>query len=185
MNISVVILAGGRGSRFGGVDKGLMLWQGKPLIEHIVASLPASAPVFISANRNIARYQHYGYPVLTDTLDGYQGPLAGMLSALQQCKTEYLLCLPCDTPQPPSQLAERLLQTMLAANTAIAICHDGNRLQPLFALMSPVILPQLERWLASGQRKVEDLFTELDAAICDFSDQPQSFYNINTPDDVK
>ena len=184
-NISVVILAGGRGTRVGGIDKGLMPWRGKPLIEYILPGLPKTSPVFINANRNIERYLQYGLPVVADTLTDYQGPLAGILSAMTQCKTDYLLCMPCDSPQPPQQLAERLFQCMQQANKSSAICHDGQRLQPLFALMSRTLQPQLENWLASGQRKVELFFTEVESAVCDFSDQPQCFHNFNTPEDMK
>lgn len=183
--MTIVILAGGRGTRVGGIDKGLMPWQDKPLIEHILSGLPKTSPIMINANRNIETYQQYGYPVIQDTLTDYQGPLAGILSAMMQCKTDYLLCMPCDSPQPPQQLAERLLHCMQRNNKPAAVCHDGHRLQPLFALMSRRIQPQLEAWLASGQRKAELFFAETDAAICDFSDQPACFHNFNTPEDMK
>jgi molybdenum cofactor guanylyltransferase len=184
-NITFVILAGGRGTRVGGIDKGLMLWQNKPLIEHILSSLPETSPILINANRNMDKYQQYGYPVVQDTLIDYQGPLAGMLSAMLQCQTEYMLCIPCDSPQPPQQLAERLLECMRTANQSAAICHDGHRLQPLFVLMSRSIQPQLEAWLSSGQRKAELFFVATNAAICDFSDQPQCFHNFNTTEDMQ
>ena len=184
-NITIVILAGGRGTRVGGIDKGLMLWRDKPLIEHILASLPKASPVLINANRNIEKYQQYGLPVVADALADYQGPLAGILSAMKQCKTDYLLCLPCDSPQPPAALTERLWQCMSGNNKTCAICHDGERLQPLFALMSLKLQPQLETWLAAGQRKVENFFLEANAAVCDFSDQPQCFHNFNTAEDMK
>ncbi|HEX5637050.1 MAG TPA: molybdenum cofactor guanylyltransferase MobA, partial [Gammaproteobacteria bacterium] len=184
-NITIVILAGGRGSRAGGIDKGLMLWQGKPLIEHILQVLPKTSPILINANRNLEQYQRYGYDVVADTLTDYQGPLAGILVAMKHCKTEYLLCMPCDSPQPPQQLAERLWRCLQDTHKPAAICHDGQRLQPLFGLMSLTLLPQLEAWLAGGQRKVELFFTEVDSAVCDFSDQPACFHNFNTAEDMK
>jgi molybdenum cofactor guanylyltransferase len=183
-NITIVILAGGRGTRVGGIDKGLMLWRDKPLIEHILACLPKTSPILISANRNIERYQQYGLPVIADALADYQGPLAGILSAMKQCKTDYLLCLPCDSPQPPAELIAHLWRCLSVNHKSCAICHDGERMQPLFALMSLTLQPQLETWLAAGQRKVEKFFLEMDAAVCDFSDQPQCFHNFNTPEDM-
>lgn len=183
-NITIVILAGGRGTRVGGIDKGLMLWRGKPLIEHILAGLPENSPRLINANRNIEHYRQYGLPVIADTLENYQGPLAGILSAMKQCKTGYLLCLPCDSPKPPAELAERLWRCMSDNHKTCAVCHDGERMQPLFALLSLTMQPQLETWLTTGQRKVEHFFLEMDAAVCDFSDQPQCFHNFNTPEDM-
>lgn len=183
-NISIVILAGGRGSRVAGIDKGLMLWQGKPLIEHILPCLPKSSPVFINANRNLEHYQQYGVPVIADTLNDFQGPLAGILSVMQQCQTDYLLCIPCDTPQPPLRLAERLMQCLLDSNASAVICHDGERVQPLFALMSCTLQQPLASWLASGQRKAEYFFRDVNAAVCDFADQSHRFNNFNTPEDM-
>lgn len=184
-NISFVILAGGRGSRVGGLDKGLMRWQDKPLIEHILSALPDGISIYINANRNLDLYRQYGYPVIADALADYQGPLAGILSTMMQCKTDYLLCLPCDSPQPPAQLAERLWQCLHSAGKPAAVCHDGQRLQPLFALMSLSLRPQLADWLASGQRKAALFFTAADSAVCDFSDQPHCFHNFNSAEDMQ
>ena len=183
-NISIVILAGGRGTRLGGVDKGLMLWQGKPMIEHLLPTLPAASPLMINANRNIEQYQRYGVPVIRDQLENYQGPLAGILCALQHCHTDYLLCMPCDSPQPPTQLSERLLQCLLSNHATAAICHDGERLQPLFALLSRDLQAPLQAWLAGGQRKAEFFFREINAAVCDFTDQAERFKNFNTRQDM-
>ena len=181
-----VILAGGRGSRMSGVDKGLMEWQGKPLIEHILSELVTDRmDILISANRNLERYQSYGYPVINDTLDDYQGPLAGILTAMMQCKHDYLLCIPCDSPSPPLDLAPRLFDCIKKEQKTCSICHDGIRLQPLFAVIHLSEREQLQNFLDSGQRKVHDFFIQLDPAICDFSDQPNHFHNFNTPDDMQ
>lgn len=181
-----VILAGGRGTRMAGQDKGLIEWEGKPLIEHILAHLDSTgSDIMINANRNAERYQHYGYPIVSDTLDDYQGPLAGILSAMLQCKHDYLLCLPCDSPKPPQNLAQRLLQSIKNEDKRAAICHDGKRLQPLFSIIHCGEQQRLIEFLSAGNRKVHDFFLQLDPAICDFSDQADRFHNFNTADDMK
>lgn len=181
-----VILAGGRGTRMSGLDKGLIEWDGKPLIEHILATLDSeSSNIMINANRNIVEYQNYGYPIVSDTLDDYQGPLAGILSAMLQCKHEYLLCLPCDSPRPPQHLAQRLLRCIENGHKNTAICYDGKRLQPLFAMIHCHEQQRLIDFLSSGKRKVHDFFQQLDPAICDFSDQADRFHNFNTAGDMK
>ena len=183
-NTCTVILAGGQGRRMQGQDKGLIEWQGKPLIEHILSQL-SSDNIIINANRNIERYRSYGYPVIHDSLDDYQGPLIGILSAMQHCSKQYLLCIPCDSPQPPEHMFSRLSECMTANNTQCAICHDGVRLQPLFALISTALKPELESFINQGKRKVHDFFLQLNPAICDFSDQGDRFHNFNRPEDMQ
>jgi molybdopterin-guanine dinucleotide biosynthesis protein A len=181
--LCTVILAGGRGQRMGGLDKGLVEWRGKPLIEHVLAHIPARSKILISANRNQDMYARYGHPVIADKLPDFAGPLAGILSAMQYCDRDYLLCLPCDTPQPPQQLAERLMQCLHTHHARCAICHDGTRVQPLFALLSCSLQPALREFLQQ-QHKVMDFFAQQNAVVCDFSDQPRHFDNLNTPDDL-
>ncbi|MCW8853684.1 MAG: molybdenum cofactor guanylyltransferase [Gammaproteobacteria bacterium] len=185
-NISTVILAGGLGRRMKNQDKGLIEWQGKSLIEHILSHISAqSGEIIINANRNLEHYAKLGFTLVSDEIDDYQGPLIGILSAMRSCSGDYLLCLPCDSPHPPSKLIERLsecLQSNKAASCALA--HDGERLQPLFSLMSCSIQNKLENFLNEGNRKVHDFFLSLDPVICDFSDQSSRFRNFNTPDDL-
>jgi molybdenum cofactor guanylyltransferase len=185
-DICTVILAGGQGRRMQGQDKGLLEWRGKPLIEHVLEALQVDLQgLMISANRNIERYRSYGYPVLHDSIGDYQGPLIGILTAMQHCRRNYLLCIPCDSPEPPPQLVERLSDCMLREDARCAICYDGKRLQPLFSLLSRNLQPQLEQFLADGRRKVHDFFEESYPAICDFSDLQQHFYNFNNPEDMQ
>lgn len=184
--ICTVILAGGRGSRMHGQDKGLIEWQGKPMIEHILSSLSDEhQPIFINANRNIERYREYAYDVIADTYDDYQGPLAGILSAMQHCQQDYILCIPCDSPQPPNDLLPRLLHCLAQQEASSAICYDGKRLQPLFSLISCSLQTELKSFLDSGNRKVHTFFENIHAAICDFSDQPECFHNFNTLEDMQ
>ena len=184
-NISTVILAGGRGRRMQNQDKGLIEWQGKTLIEHILSYISSQCDeIIINANRNLQRYNELGLILVSDEIDDYQGPLVGILSAMKICQHNYLLCLPCDSPHPPEQLTTRLINCLQSTNALCAIAHDGQRLQPLFSLMSCSIKDQLETFLNEGHRKVHDFFLSLDPVICDFSDQRARFRNFNTPDDL-
>lgn len=183
--ISTVILAGGLGRRMNNQDKGLIEWQDKMLVEHVLSHIaPECGEVIINANRNLERYAEFGLPMVSDEIDDYQGPLVGILSAMKTCHNDYLLCLPCDSPQPPEQLTQRLIECLESRDAICAIAHDGKRLQPLFSLMSCSIQEKLETFLNDGHRKVHDFFLSLDPVICDFSDQSAQFRNLNTPDDL-
>ncbi|MEW8394895.1 MAG: molybdenum cofactor guanylyltransferase MobA, partial [Candidatus Thiodiazotropha sp.] len=110
-DVTAVILAGGRGRRMGGEDKGLIELNGEPLIQHVITSIaPQVGQILINANRNQARYQAFGYPVIADSLLNYQGPLAGFIAALEAITTEDMLTLPCDGPPVPADMVERLYQ---------------------------------------------------------------------------
>ena len=189
-NISVVILAGGRGSRMQGKDKGLIKWQNKPLIEHVLDQILNNSAdnvgeIIINANRNENFYKNFGHKVIKDKITDFQGPLAGILSAMEECKYNFLLCLPCDSPRLPEELTERLMQCLQNNSSLCAICFDGKREQPLFSLISCAAKPQLETFLSEGKRKVHDFFHQLGATVCDFSDQADKFENFNTQDDMK
>jgi len=187
--ITLLILAGGRGQRMQGVDKGLMIWQNKPMIEHVIQhmSIPANK-IIISANRNIDTYENYAHKVICDDViqnqKDFQGPLSGIYTAMGTCTTPYLLCVPCDSPMPPNGLLKHLSQCLTSQKKTSALCHDGERLQPLFSLLSCQLKPQLFEFLQQGHRKVHDFFTLIDPAICDFSAQRDHFYNFNRPDDM-
>lgn len=182
---SFLILAGGRGQRMNGADKGLMQWQGKTMIEHIIQHIDVPQDkIIISANRNLDSYKNFSNNVISDELNDFQGPLAGILSAMHSCATPYLLCLPCDTPQPPENLLKQLWQGLQQQNKTSALCHDGERLQPLFCLLSCQNKHLLNDFLQQGRRKVHDFMQLIDPAICDFSAQKKSFNNFNCPDDM-
>lgn len=191
-DISYLILAGGRGQRMAGADKGLMLWQGKPMVEHIMQQLGARTDnTIISANRNQQQYAEYAAQVIGDKqnnstgLEHFQGPLAGLLSALEVCHSQYLLCVPCDSPAPPQNLLSQLQQCMLTQNRQAAVCHDGERLQPLFLLLSTQYRQQLDDYLQQGHRKVQGFITLIEPAICDFSAQRAAFRNFNSTQDMQ
>ena len=181
--ITGVILAGGRGSRLLGQDKGLVCFKAKPLIERILQGLPAQVgQILISANRNLAAYQAYTYPVISDDLSGFQGPLAGILSAMQQVSTAYILTIPCDAPYVCPVLAERLYQALQDSSADIAVAHDGQREQSVYALIKVATAPHLAQYLAQGERKLSLWYRQLHSVSVDFSDYAYAFQNINTPE---
>jgi molybdenum cofactor guanylyltransferase len=156
------------------------------MIGYAIAALrPQVRQLLISANRNIDRYQTFGFPVLEDALHDFQGPLAGVASALQHCKTELLATAPCDSPFLLPDLVQRLEAALLRDNVEVAIASDGLHLQPGFALMRRHLLPELQAYLASGQRKTADWYTSLRHVRVDFSDCPDSFMNINTAEQLR
>ncbi|MEW8339838.1 MAG: molybdenum cofactor guanylyltransferase MobA [Candidatus Thiodiazotropha taylori] len=181
---TAVILAGGRGSRMGGNDKGLVLLDGKPLIEHVINTIaPQVGRLLINANRNMAEYQRFGYPVIRDELSGYQGPLAGIYSALEQITTPNLITVPCDGPRLPKDLVARLASAREAAAADIAVAHDGMRLQPVYALIGKKLRPSLKAYLDGGDRKIDLWYAQHKMVTTDFSDIPDTFLNINTPEE--
>lgn len=181
-DISVVIIAGGKGSRLNNLDKGLVVYKNRPIIEHILHRLKEKAEhILINANRNHKIYQQYGYPVFSDDLLDYQGPLAGISTAMQQAKTSHIITLPCDAPWFPDDYLSRMLNTLNLLGTPITVAHDGKRLQPLHALLPIALKPDLDRYLASHQRRTSGWYESVDFHITDFADQARYFKNINTP----
>ena len=182
--ITAVILAGGMGKRMGGVDKGQFMFNGQPMIEHILSIIrPQVGAILINANRNRDKYAKYGHPVIEDSLPGYKGPLAGFLSGLQHAKSRYLLVVPCDGPFLPADLVSRLATALLNRESDIAVAYDGHRLQPVYALLKTSLLPSLQAFLDAGDRKIDLWYAKHKMALADFSDIPQTFRNINTPED--
>ena len=181
--ITGVILAGGRGSRMGGQDKGLLEWQGRPLVEYLLEALqPQVDAILINANRNQARYQQYQHQVISDELSDYQGPLAGFATAMQAAQTDYILTIPCDAPELAADTATRLLTALQREQAEIAVAHHGERLQPVHALLPVSLLPSLQAFLAKGDRKVDLWYAQHRMASADFSDCRSMFRNINTPE---
>lgn len=186
--ITGLILAGGRGSRMGHADKGLQLFDGKPLIEHVIQRFsPQVGATILNANRNLEAYQRLGLPVWSDELSGFAGPLAGLQTGLRHCTTPYLATVPCDTPFLPENLVARLSESLVAADADVAIAVSGTgehrRTQPVFSLMKASLLPHLNAYLDAGNRKVQawhDLLKKVDVVFED--DAP--FRNFNTLDEL-
>ncbi len=184
--VSGLILAGGRARRMGGRDKGLLPFHGQPLIHHVINRLePQVETLCISANRNLSAYRAFGCAVFSDTVADFQGPLAGILSGLQQVQTDYLLVVPCDAPYLPKNLAWCLWTAMQARQARLCVAHDGQRLQPTFALLHRNLRNDLQQALAAGERRLQAWMLARDAAIADFSAQPEAFVNLNRPEDLE
>lgn len=182
-DITGLVLAGGAGRRMGGIDKGLMAWQGLPLVEHVLKRLmPQVGPVIISCNRNRELYGAYNLRTVTDKCVDFQGPLAGLEAAKALIETTFLIVAPCDVPRLPENLVEKLLCPLTdngERKADIAYAWDGCREQYLCAALRTSVLDDLEGYLASGGRTVRHWY-ERHACVCvDFSEQPESFYNLN------
>ncbi len=194
-DITALILAGGRGSRMGGVDKGLQTFNGMPLALHTLTRLQIGGGVgeiMINANRNLAAYESFGVPVWPDGLADYAGPLAGFLTGLERCETPYLLTIPCDTPLLPMDLAPRLASALEVAKADIAMAAAPEatksgllqlRPQPVFCLLRIELLESLVRFTQEGGRKI-DAWTALHPTVVvpfdTQGDDPQAFTNANT-----
>ncbi len=182
--VTAVILAGGRATRMGGDDKGLIPLAGRPMIEHVLAAIrPQVAAVIINANRNQARYGAYGHPVVPDEVADFPGPLAGMAAGLAAATTPLALFLPCDGPLVPDNLVERLHGAMAAAGARVAVAHDGERLQPVHVLLERELLGSLRAFLDGGARKVAQWYESFETVEVDFSDCRELFMNVNTPEE--
>ena len=182
-DITGLVLAGGRGSRMGGIDKGLQAHHGMPLALHALLRLsPQVGEVLINANRNLAAYESMGAPVWPDALPDYPGPLAGFLAGLEHCATPYLATVPCDSPLFPEDLVARLAARLEAEDAEIAIAatrEEGElRLQPVFCLMRTTVMESLVRFTAGGRRKIDAWTATLRHVAVEFDDA-QAFVNAN------
>lgn len=179
-----VVLAGGRATRMGGKDKGLQLLNDKPLWRHVADRLASQVSALaISANRHIDIYRQSGYPVYQDNLADYPGPLAGMLSVMQQSQAEWFLFCSCDTPFIPSCLVERLVQQ--CGDAPVVWAHDGERDHPTIALINRSLAPDLQDYLAAGERRVMLFMRQSGGHPVDFSDLKSAFVNVNTTEDLQ
>lgn len=184
--ITGVVLAGGRAQRMGGNDKGLICLHNKPMIKHVIEALkPQVHHIIINANRNRETYEELGYPVVVDSMQGYCGPLAGMASAMQIVDTPYIVTAPCDSPFIPNDLVEILSQELIKDEAEISVAHSGQRMQPVFALLRCALLPSLLDYLETGERKIDLWYAKHKFTIADFSKKPDTFLNINTPEEIE
>lgn len=190
--ITGLILAGGRGSRMGGTDKGLQNFHGLPLALQTLMRLQLQSlplqEVMINANRNLAAYESLGVAVWPDSIDGFAGPLAGFLTGLERCETPLLLTVPCDSPLFPLDLVERLAQALHGQDADMAMAAapeaDGTvRPQPVFCLLKLDLLESLVKFTQSGGRKIDAWTAQHRCAIVPFDlpgDSPHAFSNVNT-----
>ena len=197
-DITAIVLAGGRGSRMGGVDKGLALFNGTPLALHALRRMASQVGrVMVSANRNLNAYKNFGaefgqaFQVIPDPDSEFAGPLSGFVAGLSTCQTPYLITVPCDSPRFPVDLVNRL-----ASHTGLGLHEDGFEIamaaqggwtQPVFCLMRRELLPSLTSFMESGKRKI-DVWTALHkTVVVNFDeplDDPLAFANVNTLEEL-
>ena len=183
MKVSGIVLAGGLGRRMGGVDKGLQLLRGKPMIEHVLERLrPQVGEIVINANQNLDRYKSFRHRVVSDAIGGFAGPLAGLHAGLQAITSELAVTVPCDSPFLPADLVARLHDRLGAHDLAVA--KTGEQAHPVFALVRRSVAGNLETFLASGGRKIDAWYATLRVAAVQFDDCEDAFRNINTPDEL-
>ena len=176
-----IILAGGKASRMGGVDKGLLELAGRPMLAHIIERLrPQTQALIVNANRSHPLYAVHGLPVVADATADYPGPLAGMAAGLAAMSTDWAVTVPCDSPLVPPDLVSRLWAALQAEDAELAVAFSAGRLQPVFALLPRCLLPSLQAYLAAGDRKIALWYRRHRMAQADFSDCPDAFVNVNT-----
>jgi molybdopterin-guanine dinucleotide biosynthesis protein A len=184
--VTGLVLAGGQGRRMGGVDKGLMMLRGQPLVEYVVERLrPQVATLLINANQNRERYAALGYPVVADDVGGFAGPLAGLQAGLARAQTPLLVTAPCDSPFLPPDLVDRLLDGLEGTSAELAVARTGDQPHPVFALCRREVLPGLSAFLAAGGRKIDAWYAGLKVAEVAFDDCAEAFSNINTLEELK
>ncbi|WP_422986964.1 molybdenum cofactor guanylyltransferase MobA [Undibacterium sp. Ji50W] len=186
--ITGLILAGGRGTRMGTVDKGLQHCRGQTLVQHVLQALSVqTGKIIINANQNLDIYQGFGVPVVSDLITGFAGPLAGLQAGLQACTTPYLICVPCDSPMLPLDLVSRLALTLLndGCDATVAVTMENldgvlkKQSHPVFSLMKTSVSAQLNTYLQNGGRRFNDWHGSLNTSEVLFEDN-DAFRNINT-----
>lgn len=167
-------------------DKGLLKLGGKSMVACVIDQISAqNSNILLNANRNLEQYQAFGYPVVEDELDDFQGPLAGILSAMQIVKTDYILTLPCDAPSISKAYQAKMWLAMESQQTDVIVAHDGQRMQSIHALIPVRLKNDLRRYLASGARRVDTWYSHYALGLLDLSAHSQMFANLNSPQDIK
>ena len=189
MTITGLILAGGRGTRMGLVDKGLQICRGRPMVQHVIERLaPQVTRIAINANQNLATYQTVCDNVWPDLLSDFPGPLAGLQAGLVHCSTPLLVTVPCDSPFLPTDLVARLATALERDDCEVAVAVTGSvdqpQVQPVFCLMKTTLLPQLNAYLDSGARRVDGWYAALRVTRVMFDDAA-AFSNLNTLEELQ
>src|SRR5688572_18262887 len=181
IEVTGVVLAGGQGSRMGGVDKGLQPFRGKPMVAHVLERLaPQVTELLINANRNADEYARFGYRVIADEIEGFAGPLAGFERGLAHATQPLVITAPCDSPFLPLDLVARMHAAILMTNAQLAVAKTGNQAHPVFSLMRRDVHESLRAFLSSGQRKIDKWYAALKVVEVAFDDEADAFLNINT-----
>lgn len=185
IEVTGLILAGGQGSRMGGVDKGLQPFRGRPMVAHAVERLaPQVDELLINANRNVAEYERFGQRVIADEIAGFAGPLAGFERGLAHATGSLVATAPCDSPFLPADLVARLRGALEGAQAELAVAKTGEQAHPVFCLMRRSVHGSLRDFLAGGQRKIDRWYAQLQVVEVAFDDEAQAFLNINTREEL-
>jgi len=183
--VTGLILAGGKGTRMGGVDKGLQTFRGKRLVDHVYERLaPQVAGVIINANQNQEAYRSFGVRVVSDAVGGFAGPLAGMHAGLSISRRPFLASVPCDSPFLPADLIERLYARIDETGAELAVAKTGDQPHPVFSMMRRGVLEHLSGFLKEGGRKIDAWYATLNVVEVVFDDEAEAFSNINTLDEL-
>jgi molybdopterin-guanine dinucleotide biosynthesis protein A len=184
-SVTGLILAGGKGSRMGGVDKGLQAFRGKRLVDHVYERLaPQVGGIIINANQNQEEYRSFGVRVVSDAIGGFAGPLAGFHAGLSVSKRPFLASVPCDSPFLPADLVERLYSRLDEAGAELAVAKTGDQPHPVFSLMRRGVLDHLGEFLKGGGRKIDAWYATLAVVEVGFDDEAEAFSNINTREEL-
>jgi molybdopterin-guanine dinucleotide biosynthesis protein A len=179
--VAGVILAGGRARRMNNQDKGLVHFKGRAMVSYAIAALaPVVDQLIINANRSIDQYRQFGWPVISDQTDSFDGPLAGVLAAMKHADADVLVVMPCDSPFIKTEHLQKLLLSRAENNADVAVAFDGARVHPVFLAMKTSLQTSLQDYLASGRRKVADWLAQQNLVQADFSCDPGIFSNINS-----
>jgi molybdopterin-guanine dinucleotide biosynthesis protein A len=185
IEVTGVVLAGGQGSRMGGIDKGLQAFRGKPMAAHVIERLaPQVDELLVNANRNIEAYAGLGHRVIADEIEGFAGPLAGFERGLAHARGRLVMTVPCDSPFLPADLVARLRAALEAAQAQLAVAKTGDQAHPVFSLMRRDVLPSLHAFLGRGERKIDRWYGALEVIEVAFDDEADAFLNINTRDEL-
>jgi len=183
--ITGIVLAGGQGSRMGGVDKGLQEFRGKPMVAHVIERLgPQVDELLINANRNPEDYARFGHRVIADEIPGFAGPLAGFERGLAHASGDLVVTVPCDSPFLPLDLVARLRAALEKDVAQIAVAKTGDQAHPVFCLMQRTVAASLREFLGSGQRKIDKWYGALELVEVNFDDEADAFLNINTREEL-
>jgi molybdopterin-guanine dinucleotide biosynthesis protein A len=186
MKITGLILAGGRGSRMGSIDKGLQIFRGKPMVAHVLERLaPQVDEVLVNANRNLEEYAAFGNRVIADGIDGFAGPLAGLHIGMTHASHPLIATVPCDSPFLPLDLIARLAAALSRDDADLAVAKTFDQPHPVFCLTKTSLAPHLQQFLESGQRKIDKWYATLKVVEVAFDDEEAAFSNINTIDELK
>ncbi len=186
MAVTGIVLAGGLGRRMGGVDKGLKVLRGKPMVEWVIERFnPQVDELLINANQNIEAYAAYGHRVIPDVIAGFAGPLAGLHRGLSEARHDLVATVPCDSPFLPLDLVQRLLARLEEQDAELAVARTGEQAHPVFCLCRKNVLANLTSFLESGGRKIDAWYSALRVVEVSFDDIPDAFSNINTEAELK